>query len=192
MMAMTIKLPRTQSTSLIPLNTSPNEEPALCAVAAFPRVQGKARSPSRSRTKRMNNSGMLATIAAMIAVAGKPQVVTSTPDTAAVAPQPTALPKLMNALSRPCSRTGVRSIDMPSTATSCVAAKVLMSTPISINKPTCSAGRSTNISASKDNVRPSCAPITHGRRLPMGRYSKRSINGPVTNLNAQGNVITAR
>jgi hypothetical protein len=111
------------------------------------------------------------TAAATIAVTARPAVTSSRPEAADAMPQPTALPKAMDAFSRPCSSTGVRSIDMPSTATSWVAAKLLMSTPISISKPICSAGCSTNTRAKKDKVSPSWAPMTHGRRRPMGRNS---------------------
>ncbi len=101
----------------------------------------------------------------------RPKVTRSTPETAEVAAQPIALPKLMNALSRPCSLTGVRSIAMPSTATSWVAAKLLMSTPINVSMVICSTGRSMNASARNASAKPSCAPIIQGLRLPIGRNS---------------------
>ncbi len=171
MMDMTIRLVRTHRTLLSSLNTARNEVSARCTDAAVPFVHGSVRSPSRSRTKIMTSRARTEIAAATIAVVPRPKLVRSTPVTAAVAAQPMVFPKLMKALRRPCSLTGVRSIDMPSTATSWVAAKLLMSTPTSIKSPICSTGSSISMSANKASDRPSCAPSTHGLLLPIGRNS---------------------
>jgi len=121
-----------------------------------------------------------------------PNVTSSTPETAEVPAHPMALPKLMKALRRPCSLTGVRSIAMPSTATSWVAANEFTRRPSNMSRPICSFGSRTNASDSSDNVSPSWAPSTQGRRRPIAGNWKRSITGPVTSLNAQGKTTTAR
>ncbi len=131
------------------------------------------------------------TAAAAIAVGPKPNVTSMVPVTAEVSPQPMALPKTMKPFSRPCSLTGVTSIAMPSTATSCVAANTLIKSPRTVSRPTCSAGLSTRTRLKNDSVMPSCAPSTQGRRLPIGGNWYRSINGPDKSLKAQGKMMTA-
>ena len=48
------------------------------------------------------------------------------------------------------------------------------------------------MSARRLSTIPNWAPITQGRRAPIGRYSKWSIKGPTSNLKAQGSRMIPR
>ncbi len=95
----------------------------------------------------------------------------SVPMTAVVTAQPTALPKLIKAFSRPSSSSGTRSIAMPSTATSWPAVKKLMTNPITISRWIWLDGLSIRAMPSRLTAVPSCIARTQGLRLPIGRYS---------------------
>ncbi len=169
MITSTTTLARFHSTWLMPPNTALNEPSVGRFDLASPRDQGRRRSPFFSSTKMKRRNTTPATADATMAVIRMPNTSSKKPDTVAVSAQPAAFPKLMDALSRPCSLSGVRSIDMPSTATSWVAAKILMRSPTIMSRPSCSTGSLIDMSASRASVRPSCAPSTQGLRRPMGR-----------------------
>ena len=167
MIAITIRLTRDQSTVFRPFTSLPKELVARRSDTASPELHGNRRSPRRSNVSMKPSKTTVWTAAAAIAVTPRPNLTSMVPVTADVSPQPMALPNTMKPFRRPCSLTGVTSIAMPSTATSCVAANTLIRRPRAIRSPICSTGSSTRIRLKKDSVMPSCAPSTQGRRLPI-------------------------